>query len=120
MSYETEWKTIRKALAHHWLLFFGSIVLPLVGFFLIAFPFGWIPGQIAFVSLAVLVIIQQSRLCRARCFPCPRCGQPFRKSGLYGFGSTCQHCSIRFGDTTATPEVPNKKMHDIFAEREKS
>jgi predicted RNA-binding Zn-ribbon protein involved in translation (DUF1610 family) len=97
MNYEEKWRIIRKNLRRRWFLFLGSCLLvPLIAGGVMQF-FGMMVSYIVFVILAINAIIQQSRLARARMFPCPRCGEPFRHSGLYGITYTCQKCTLLFG-----------------------
>ena len=107
MSYEAEWAAIRRDVYHHWFLFLGSCIpIPFAALFTSEF-LGDTAGLIVFLCLGVHAVIQQSRLCRARCFTCPRCQQPFRTSGLYGGSgeSSCQNCGLGVGETTQTQDT---------------
>jgi hypothetical protein len=91
--YDEAWRDYRRRLAAPFVLFLAFVASPYPAYLLLRVG---IPAVIPMLAIGALIVAIAVAWVRLWMFPCPRCGELFRKvSGWYG--KTCAHCGLQKG-----------------------
>ena len=96
--YARAWRDYKRRIILPWIFVLAFVVLPYPSVLLLRA--GVPPWACILLFLAILIAILVSYF-RMWVFPCPRCGQLFRKSWKW-YGSQCVHCGLpKWADSNA-------------------
>jgi hypothetical protein len=78
MSYEAEWKSVKRAVLRYYLVFFLWWLPALLAVVAVAASVGWVLANVVFIVIAIAFVVVEQKLSRpAFYFKCPRCHERF-------------------------------------------
>ncbi|MCI0351360.1 MAG: hypothetical protein L0Z53_18210 [Acidobacteriales bacterium] len=89
--YAAAWKEYRRRIVTVPLLFAAFLVSPYIGYLLLRMGLPRAVPMLAIVGLMIAIGVSWVRVWQ---FPCPRCGELFRKLTSFWYGKNCAHCGL--------------------------